>query len=49
VAEGTALELRQALANGRAVGDVDTEDVFLEQTGRRVDDDEEEEEVTVDG
>jgi ABC-2 type transport system ATP-binding protein len=49
VAEGTSLELRQSIANGRAVGDVDMEDVFMELTGRRVEDDEEEEEVTVDG
>jgi ABC-2 type transport system ATP-binding protein len=49
VAEGTPLELRQMVANGRAVDDVDMEDVFMTLTGRSVEDDEEEEEVTVDG
>jgi ABC-2 type transport system ATP-binding protein len=49
VAEGTPLELRQMVANGRAVEDVDMEDVFMVLTGRSVDDDEEEEEVTIDG
>ncbi len=49
VAEGTPLELRQMVANGRAVDDVDMEDVFMVLTGRSVDDDEEEEEVTLDG
>ncbi|MBV8984537.1 MAG: ABC transporter ATP-binding protein [Acidimicrobiia bacterium] len=45
VAEGTSAELRQAVANGQAVDEVDLEDVFMELTGRTVDEDEEE--VTV--
>jgi len=49
VAEGTPLELRELVANGRAVDDVDMEAVFMELTGRSVEDDEDEEEVTVDG
>ena len=49
MAEGTPLELRQMVANGRAVDDVDMEDVFMALTGRSVEDDEEEEEVTLDG
>jgi ABC-2 type transport system ATP-binding protein len=47
VAEGTSLELRRAVANGRPVESIDMEDVFMELTGRSVEDDEEE--VTVDG
>jgi ABC-2 type transport system ATP-binding protein len=42
VAEGTPLELRQQVADGRPVGSIDMEDVFMELTGRRVEDDEEE-------
>jgi ABC-2 type transport system ATP-binding protein len=55
VAEGTPVELRQSIANGRPLDEVDMNDVFMELTGRRVDDDEdeeeeeEEEEVTIDG
>ena len=52
VAEGTSLELRRSVANGRPVDGIDMEDVFMELTGRTVDDDEEEdeiEEVAVDG
>jgi ABC-2 type transport system ATP-binding protein len=49
VAEGTPIELRQLVADGRSVDDVDMEDVFMALTGRHVDDDEDEEEVTVDG
>jgi ABC-2 type transport system ATP-binding protein len=49
VAEGTPLELRRMVADGRPVDDVDMEDVFMELTGRSVEDDEDEEEVTVDG
>ena len=49
VAEGTPLELRQSIANGRPVDDVDMDDVFMELTGRSVEDDEDEEEVTIDG
>jgi ABC-2 type transport system ATP-binding protein len=47
VAEGTSLELRSSIANGRGVADIDLEDVFMELTGKSVEDDEEE--VTVDG
>jgi ABC-2 type transport system ATP-binding protein len=46
VAEGTPLELRRRAARGRPVEEVSLETVFLEQTGRRL---EEDEEVTVDG
>jgi ABC-2 type transport system ATP-binding protein len=49
VAEGTPLELRQMVANGRSVDDVDMEDVFMALTGRSVEDDEDEEEVTIHG
>lgn len=42
VAEGTPLELRRKVANGRPVGDIDMEDVFMELTGHSVEDDEEE-------
>jgi ABC-2 type transport system ATP-binding protein len=47
VAEGTSLELRASVANGRPVDEIDLEDVFMELTGRTVEDDEEE--VTIDG
>jgi len=49
VAEGTPLELRQLVAQGRALDEVDMETVFMELTGRSVEDDEDEEEVSVDG
>ena len=42
VAEGTPLELRQAVAAGRPVDSIDMDDVFMALTGRSVDDDEEE-------
>src|SRR4051794_9373089 len=45
VAEGTSLELRRSVARGRPVESIDLEDVFMELTGRTVDDDEEEEVV----
>jgi ABC-2 type transport system ATP-binding protein len=45
VAEGTSAELRQAVADGRPVDQIDMEDVFMVLTGRKVEDDEEE--VTV--
>jgi hypothetical protein len=48
VAEGSPLELRTAVADGRPVRDVDMEDVFMELTGRSVEDDEDEEEVRID-
>jgi len=41
VAEGTPLQLREQVADGRAVDDVDMEDVFMTFTGRRLDEDEE--------
>lgn len=43
VAEGTPLELRQSVAGGRPVASIDMDDVFMEITGRSVEDDEEEE------
>jgi ABC-2 type transport system ATP-binding protein len=45
VAEGTPLELRRLVANGRPVDDIDLEDVFMELTGRRVEEDEEEDDA----
>ena len=42
VAEGTPLELRRSVAGGRSVDSIDMEDVFMELTGRRVEEDEEE-------
>jgi ABC-2 type transport system ATP-binding protein len=45
VAEGTPDELKRLVANGRSPDDVDMEDVFMELTGRSVEDDEEEEEI----
>ena len=42
VAEGTPVELRKAVAVARGVDDVDMEDVFMELTGRSIDEDEEE-------
>ncbi len=46
VAEGTPLELRERVAHGRPVEQVSMEDVFLELTGKRL---EEDEEVMVNG
>ena len=42
VAEGTSYELRSSIANGNGADGVDLEDVFMELTGRSVEDDEEE-------
>ena len=42
VAEGTPLELRRSIANGRSVDDIDMEDVFMALTGKSVEEDEEE-------
>jgi ABC-2 type transport system ATP-binding protein len=42
VAEGTSIELRQSVANGKPLEDIDLEDVFMVLTGRTVEDDEEE-------
>jgi ABC-2 type transport system ATP-binding protein len=44
VAQGTPLELRQMIARGRPVEDINMEDVFMELTGRSVEEDEEEQE-----
>jgi ABC-2 type transport system ATP-binding protein len=49
VAEGTPLELRRIVAGGRPVESIDMEDVFMELTGRRVEEDEVPEEVLVNG
>ena len=46
VAEGTPLELRQKVAAGRPVEQIDMEDVFMELTGRSVEEDEIVEPVT---
>ncbi|HXK34823.1 MAG TPA: ABC transporter ATP-binding protein [Dehalococcoidia bacterium] len=40
VAEGTPLELRTAVANGRPIESIDMEDVFMELTGRDLSEDE---------
>jgi ABC-2 type transport system ATP-binding protein len=42
VAEGTPLELRQQVAGGRPVDEVDMETVFIDLTGRRIEEDEDE-------
>jgi ABC-2 type transport system ATP-binding protein len=41
VAEGTVLELRQRVANGRPVEAITMENVFMELTGKRIEEDEE--------
>ena len=45
VAEGTPLELRKMVAAGRPLEEVGMEDVFIELTGRSIEEDEEEEEA----
>ncbi len=45
VAEGTPLELRERVARGRPVESIDMEDVFMELTGKRIEEDEVPEEV----
>jgi ABC-2 type transport system ATP-binding protein len=45
VAEGTPPDLKRLVADGRPVTSVDMEDVFMELTGRSVEDDEDEEEL----
>src|SRR5947199_2303119 len=45
IAEGTPRELRTRVATDREVADVDMEDVFLELTGRRIEEDEDEDEM----
>jgi ABC-2 type transport system ATP-binding protein len=49
VAQGTPVELRELVADGRPLEKIDMEDVFMELTGRSVEDDEDEEEVSVGG
>jgi ABC-2 type transport system ATP-binding protein len=41
VAEGTPLELRQRVANGRPLEEINMETVFMELTGKRLEEDEE--------
>jgi ABC-2 type transport system ATP-binding protein len=41
VAEGTPLELRRQVANGRPLETINMEDVFMELTGRSIEEDEE--------
>jgi ABC-2 type transport system ATP-binding protein len=41
VAEGTTLELRERVANGRPVEEITMETVFMELTGKRIEEDEE--------
>jgi len=48
VAEGTPEELRRLVGRGRPLDTIDMEDVFMELTGRRVEEDEEEDEEVVD-
>jgi ABC-2 type transport system ATP-binding protein len=48
VAEGTPMELKRLVADGRPVEAIDMDDVFMALTGRSVEDDEEEEEVSGD-
>jgi ABC-2 type transport system ATP-binding protein len=49
VAEGTPYELRQKVANGRPVDSIDMEDVFMELTGKSVEEDEMPEEAMAHG
>jgi ABC-2 type transport system ATP-binding protein len=49
VAVGTPVELRRMVADGRPLEKIDMEDVFMELTGRSVEDDEDEEEVNTHG
>jgi ABC-2 type transport system ATP-binding protein len=49
VAEGTPLELRQMVADGRPIGSINMETVFMELTGRSVEEDEVPEEELVHG
>jgi ABC-2 type transport system ATP-binding protein len=48
VAEGTPLELRKQVAAGRPLEDVDMEAVFIDLTGRSIEEDEEEDEASAD-
>jgi len=47
VAEGTPLELRQRLANGRPMHQINMETVFMELTGKSIDEDEQAAEVAL--
>jgi ABC-2 type transport system ATP-binding protein len=49
VAEGTSLELRKLVAAGRSLDEVDMETVFLELTGRSIEEDEDEDEDAGEG
>jgi len=49
VAEGTPLELRKQVAAGRSLEEVDMETVFLELTGRSIEEDEDEDEAENEG
>jgi len=49
VAEGTPLELRRLVANGRPIESINMETVFMELTGRSVEEDEEPEEAMAHG
>lgn len=46
VAEGTSMELRQRVANGKPLEQITMETVFMELTGKRIEEDEVPEEVT---
>jgi ABC-2 type transport system ATP-binding protein len=45
VAEGSPLDLRRLVARGRPIDTIDMEDVFMELTGRSLEEDEEEEKI----
>jgi ABC-2 type transport system ATP-binding protein len=45
VAEGTPLELRKQVSEGRSLDEVDMETVFMELTGRSIEEDEDEDEA----
>jgi ABC-2 type transport system ATP-binding protein len=47
VAEGTPLELRERVANGRPLEQINMETVFMELTGKSIDEDEIPAEVTL--
>ena len=49
VAEGTPLELRKQVAAGRPLDEVDMEAVFIELTGRSIEEDENEDQQTEGG
>ncbi len=49
VAEGTPLELRKQVAGRRPLEEVDMETVFIELTGRSIEEDEDEDEAMAGG